>query len=235
MSTHIGANKEDISNKVIMSGDPLRVKYIAEKYLEKYKLINEVRGMLGYTGYYKGERITVMSHGMGIPSAGIYTYELFNDYNVDYIIRLGTAGSYDKNFNVNDVAIVKDSYSDSVYENNLDGSDYETIESSKIINDRIKEIAKEKNIDLKEARVYSADNFYTEEDISKKMKKEHGCSLVEMESFAIFSNARVFNKNASCLLTVSDSFITHEELTSEEREKKLDDMIELGLDTIISL
>ena len=235
MSTHIGANKEDISNKVIMSGDPLRVKYITEKYLDNYKLINEVRGMLGYTGYYKGERITIMAHGMGIPSAGIYTYELFNDYGVDYIIRLGTAGSYDEKFNVNDLAIVKDSYSDSVYENNLDGSNYETIESSKKINDKIKEIAKEKNIKINEARVYSADNFYTEEDITDKMRQEHGCSLVEMESFAIFSNARVFNKEASCILTVSDSFITHEELSSEDREKKLDEMIELGLDTIISL
>ena len=235
MSTHIGANKEDIANRVIMSGDPLRVKYITEKYLDNYKLINEVRGMLGYTGYYKGERITVMAHGMGIPSAGIYTYELFNDYDVDYIIRLGTAGSYDANFNVNDLAIVKDSYSDSVYENNLDGSDYETIESSEKINDKIKEIAKEKNINIKEARVYSADNFYTKDDITDEMREEHGCSLVEMESFAIFSNARVFKKEASCILTISDSFITHEELSSEEREKKLDEMIELGLDTIISL
>ena len=235
MSTHIEAKKEDVSNKVLMSGDPLRIKYIAENYLDNYKEINNVRGMLGYTGFYKGERITIMSHGMGIPSAGIYTYELYNDYDVDYILRLGTAGSYDDNYNVNDIILVNESYSDSVYALNLDNYKDSIVNSSEKINKKIEELSNKEGIILKKARVYSTDNFYTKEDVSNKMTNEKGCSLVEMETFAIFNNARLFNKDASALLTVSNSFITNDELTKEERERKLNVMIELGLETLISL
>lgn len=235
MSVHINAKKEDIASRVIMSGDPFRVKYIAEKYLSDYKVINTVRGMLGYTGYYKNERITVMSHGMGIPSAGIYTYELYNEFNVESIIRLGTAGSYDEDYNINDIVLVISSYSNSVYALNLDGYKESIIDSSKEINEKIEEISNKKGILLKKARVHSTDNFYTKNNITDYMRDEKKCSLVEMESFALFNNARFFNKKASCILTVSDSFITKEELSSEERESKLNKMIELGLDSLISL
>ena len=235
MSTHIEALKEDISNRVILSGDPLRIKYIAEKYLENAKIINNVRGMLGYTGYYNNVRITLLSIGMGIPSAGIYTYELFNNYDVDYVIKLGTAGSYDKDFRVNDVAIAKDVYSTSIYENDYDGSSFELIEANKELNEIIKETAKEDNIVLKEARVYTTDNFYTKNDITDKMREEKKCNLVEMEMFAVLTNAKIFNKKATCILTVSDSFITKEEISNEEKEKRLDTMIKLGLDSIIKI
>ena len=235
MSTHIEALKEDIANRVILSGDPLRIKYIAEKYLENAKIINNVRGMLGYTGYYNNVRITLLSIGMGIPSAGIYTYELFNNYDVDYVIKLGTAGSYDKDFKVNDVAIAKDVYSTSIYENDYDGSSFELIEANKELNEIIKETAKEDNIVLKEARVYTTDNFYTKNDITDKMREEKKCNLVEMEMFAVLTNAKIFNKKATCILTVSDSFITKEEISNEEKEKRLDTMIKLGLDSIIKI
>ena len=235
MSTHINANKGDIAPLVLMSGDPLRVKYIAEKYLEDYKLVNSVRNMYAYTGNYKGKRITVMAHGMGIPSCGIYTYELFNEYDVQTIIRLGTAGSYTKNINVSDIVLVTESYSDSVYAYNLNSYTQRNISSTKEINDIIEETSKEKGIIIKRAKVYSSDNFYTEKDITKIMNEKYECDAVEMESFALFYNAKFFNKKAGCILTISDSFITNNSLSSLEKEKKLDEMIILGLESIIKL
>lgn len=235
MSTHIESNKEDISPLVLMSGDPLRVKYIAEKYLEDIKLVNEVRNMYAYTGYYKGKRITVMAHGMGIPSCAIYTYELYKFYDVQTIIRLGTAGSYNKDINVGDIVLVKESYSDSVYEDNLTNKSEEVISSSEEINNVIKETAKKENKTIKEVKVYSTDNFYTHDDITDTMRDKYNCDAVEMETFALFHNAKYFNRKASCLLTISDSFITKEEMDSETREKKLDDMIVLGLESLLTL
>ena len=235
MSTHIGANKEDISKLVLICGDPLRSKYIAENFLDDYKIVNEVRGMYGYTGYYNGKRISVMSHGMGIPSAGIYTHELFEDYDVDTIIRIGTAGSYVEELKVNDIVLVTESYSDTVYDEVFNNVDVKNTKSTEEINDLIEDKAKEKGIVLKKAKVYTTDNFYTEEDISKKMIEEYGCKAVEMESYIVFYNANYFNKKSACLLTISDSFVSDEELSSEEREKKLDDMIKLGLETLSSL
>ena len=235
MSTHIGANKEDISKFVLICGDPLRSKYIAENFLDNYKIVNEVRGMYGYTGYYNGKRISVMSHGMGIPSAGIYTHELFEDYDVDTIIRIGTAGSYVEELKVNDIVLVTESYSDTVYDEVFNNIDIKNTKSTEELNNLIEAKAKEKGIALKKAKVYTSDNFYTEKDISKKMVEEYGCKAVEMESYIVFYNANYFNKKSACLLTISDSFVSDEELSSEEREKKLDDMIKLGLETLSSL
>ena len=235
MSTHIGAKKEDISKKVLICGDPLRSKYIAEKYLENYKLVNDVRGMYGFTGYYKGDRITVMAHGMGIPSCGIYTHELFDEYDVDVMIRIGTAGSYVEELNVNDIVLVTESYSDTVYDEVFNNKDEKITKSTQEVNDLIEEKAKEEGITIKKAKVYTTDNFYTENDISKKMVEEYGCKAVEMESYIVFYNANYFNKKSACLLTISDSFVSDEELSSEDREKKLDDMIKLGLESLSSL
>ena len=235
MSTHIGAKKEDISNLVLICGDPLRSKYIAEHYLENYKLVNEVRGMYGYTGYYNGKRISVMSHGMGIPSAGIYTYELFNEYDVDVMIRLGTAGSYTGELEVSDLLLVTESYSDTVYDDNLEGSNIDTISSDEELNNHMEDIAKKMGILLKKGKVYSSDNFYTKDDISEKMKTEHGCMAVEMESYVVFLTAKHFNKKSACVLTISDSFVSGKQLTSEEREKKLYDMIKIGLESLSTM
>jgi len=235
MSTHISANKEDVSKNVLICGDPLRAKYISDNYLENSKLINDVRGMLGFTGYYNGKRITVMAHGMGIPSAGIYTYELFNDYDVDTIIRLGTAGSYVEELKVNDIVLVTESYSDTVYDEVFNNKNVKITKSSEEINGILEEKAKKEGILLKKAKVYTSDNFYTENDISKKMIEEQNCKAVEMESYIVFYNANYFNKKSACLLTISDSFVSDEILSSEEREKKLDDMIKIGLETLSSL
>lgn len=235
MSIHIEAKKEDISKKVIVCGDPLRCKFIAEKYLKDYKCINKVRNMLGFTGYYNNELITVMSHGMGNPSMGIYSYELFNDYDVDVIIRIGTAGSYSKDIKVNDIVLATISYSDSIYNYNSDGDKSNINKSNEFVDNIIMDESKKHNIALKNIKVYSSDVFYTKEDISKKMKEEYNCDAVEMETFALFKNANIFNKKASCLLTISDSFVSNDILTKEQREKGLSKMIELALDSINSL
>ncbi len=235
MSIHIEAKKEDISKKVLVCGDPLRCKFIAEKYLKDYKCINKVRNMLGFTGYYNNELITVMSHGMGNPSMGIYSYELFNDYDVDVIIRIGTAGSYSEDIKVNDIVLATISYSDSIYNYNSDGDKSNINKSNEFVDNIIMDESKKHNIALKNIKVYSSDVFYTKEDISKKMKEEYNCDAVEMETFALFKNANIFNKKASCLLTISDSFVSNDILTKEQREKGLSKMIELALDSIITL
>ena len=235
MSIHIEAKKEDISKKVLVCGDPLRCKFIAEKYLKDYKCINKVRNMLGFTGYYNNELITVMSHGMGNPSMGIYSYELFNDYDVDVIIRIGTAGSYSEDIKVNDIVLATISYSDSIYNYNSDGDKSNINKSSESVDNIIINESKKHNIYLKNIKVYSSDVFYTKEDISKKMKEEYNCGAVEMETFALFKNANIFNKKASCLLTISDSFVSNDILTQEQRETGLSKMIELALDSIITL
>ena len=235
MSIHIEAKKDDISKKVIVCGDPLRCKFIAEKYLKDYKCINKVRNMLGFTGYYNNELITVMSHGMGNPSMGIYSYELFNDYDVDVIIRIGTAGSYSKDIKVNDIVLATISYSDSIYNYNSDGDKSNINKSNEFVDNIIMDESKKHNIALKNIKVYSSDVFYTKEDISKKMKEEYNCDAVEMETFALFKNANIFNKKASCLLTISDSFVSNDILTQEQRETGLSKMIELALDSIITL
>ncbi|HOO68319.1 MAG TPA: purine nucleoside phosphorylase DeoD-type, partial [Bacilli bacterium] len=159
-TTHINANKEDIAKTVIMPGDPLRAKFIAETYLKDYKLINSVRNMLGYTGYYKDKRITVMSSGMGNPSMGIYSYELFNYYNVDNIIRVGTCGSYNKDIKIFDLILVDKSYSNSTYALNLNNYKDNNIESSTILNNIIEQTSKENNINIIKGNIHNTDTFY---------------------------------------------------------------------------
>lgn len=232
MSIHIEAKKEEISKLVLMCGDPLRAKYIAETYLKNFRCINNVRNMLGYTGEYDGKSISVMSHGMGNPSMGIYSYELFNDYDVDVIIRIGTAGSYTNHYDINDIILVKESFSDSIYSYAQNNSLNKIILSNEELNKRIINESNNKGIKIDEERVYSTDVFYTKEDITEKMKNKFNCKAVEMESFALFHNANIFNKKAACILTISDSFLNDKKLSSEEKEKGLKVMIELALDTL---
>ncbi|MDD3453434.1 MAG: purine-nucleoside phosphorylase [Bacilli bacterium] len=229
MTAHNEAEKKDIAKKVIMPGDPLRAKFIAENYLENFKLVNKVRNMLAYTGTYKGIEVTIMGSGMGMPSIGIYSYELFNDYNVDTIIRIGTCGSYHKDLDVFDMILVKNSISDSSYAKVQNGYDKNYIESSKMINENIKKIANQNDFKITEGDIYSSDVFY--KDINSEIEKK--CLGVEMESFALFHNANILNKKAACILTVSNSFVTNKETTSEQREKSFTKMIELALDSII--
>lgn len=235
MTAHIEAKKEEIAKTVIMPGDPLRAKFIAETYLDNYKLVNQVRNMYAYTGYYKDKRITVMASGMGIPSIGIYSYELYQFYDVDNIIRVGTAGSYSKDLNLYDIVLVSASYSDSSYAKVQDNTDDTLIEASFATNLYISQAAEDRNIHISIGNVYSSDVFYKEKDNFKDIFQNQGCIACEMESFALFHNAKILNKRASCLLTISNSFITNEETTSEERQTAFTKMIELALEASLKM
>lgn len=231
---HNEAQKEEIAKNVILTGDPSRATFIAQNYLENYKCVNKVRGIYAYTGYYKGTKVTIMAHGMGIPSMAIYSYELYKFYNVENIIRIGTAGSYTKDLNVLDLLLVTSSYSESTYAEVFDGSTTHEINANKELNNHIKNEALAEGLTLVEGKVHSSDAFYTTSEIYTKMNEEKHLLAVEMESYALFKNAEHFGKKASCILTISDSFITKKELTSKERTEALDQMIKLALNTIIN-
>lgn len=232
MTAHIEATKEQIAKTVIMPGDPKRAEYIAKTYLKNYECINTVRGMLGFTGYFNDKRVTVMASGMGMPSIGIYSYELFKFYDVDNIIRIGSAGSYDKDINIYDVVLVTESYSDSHFAKTQNGFDGHIIKSDDELNQKLKDAASKLNIKLHQGTIYSSDVFYKEQDNYQILHDEYHCLGVEMESFALFHNANVLHKKAACLLTISDSIITNEQTTSEEREKSFHQMMEIALNAL---
>ncbi len=232
---HIESEKNDIAKIVIMPGDPRRVDYITKNYLNNYKLINEVRGELGYTGYYKDVRVTIFSSGMGIPSMGIYSHELFTEYDVDTIIRIGSAGSYSEELNVNDIYLVESSYSENNYAYECNGNKENLVSSSKDINNVIERISNELNLIIKKGRVHSTGAFYTENFDMNKVRDEFDCKCVEMETFSLFYNAKRLNKRAACILTISDSFVTGESLSSEDREKGFNDMMKLVLESVVNL
>lgn len=220
-----------IAKTVLMPGDPLRAKYIAETYLENVEQFNQVRGMYGYTGTYHGRKISVMGSGMGMPSIGIYSYELFKFYGVENIIRIGSAGAYDPNLNLFDVVVVKDAYSESSFALTQSGETRDVLPSNQELSEKLLSIAKEKGIHTHYARIHSSDVFYREgESIVEKMYNEKECVCVEMESFALFHNANVLHKNAACLLTISDSLVTHQVTTSLQRQTAFDEMIQIALE-----
>ncbi len=232
MTPHIEALKEDIAKTVIMPGDPLRAKFIAEKYLKDAKLINRVRGMLGYTGYYNDMRVTVLASGMGMPSMGIYSYELFKEYDVENIIRIGSCGAYVKELNLYDIILVDGAYSDSSYAFVQSGCKDNVLYASRELNDVITTVAQNKNIELEHGLIYSSDVFYKENNNFKEIYQKHGCRAVEMETFALFHNANILNKKATAILTVADNAITKLETTSLEREQNFTKMMELALESI---
>lgn len=233
MTPHIEAKYDEIAKTVLMPGDPLRAKFIANKYLENVKKVNEVRGMLAYTGYYKGKKITVMASGMGIPSMGIYSYELYNFYNVENIIRVGSCGTYTNKLKLYDLILVTNSYSSSTYSVVQNGSKNKTIPSSKLLNKKILETAKKNNLKITSGTVHCSDVFYRENDPFIELYNNYDCLAVEMETFSLFHNANSLNKEATCILTVSDNLVTKEETTSLERQNSFTQMIELALNSII--
>lgn len=228
---HIELNdKSKISKTVLMPGDPLRALFIAKTYLKDYIQINSVRNMLGFSGYYKDKFITVMGSGMGMPSIGIYSYELFKFYDVENIIRVGSCGSYSPNLKLYDVILVDKAYSESSYAKTFGLTDDEFIESSSLLNEEIIKSASKLNIDLNFGNIHSSDVFYRLNGTDyQKLYNEYNLLGVEMESFALFANAKALNKNASCLLTVSDSFVTKEETSSLERQNSFTKMMEIAL------
>ena len=236
MTVHIESKKEDIAEVVLMPGDPLRAKYIAEKFLTDYKLVNRVRNMFAYTGYYKDKRVTVFASGMGVPSIGIYSYELYKFYDVKKIIRIGTSGSFNKDIKVKDVVLSSGAYCKSYFDQLFDGEDIDYIESSKSLNDTIINTANSLNIPLKIGKTITSDVFDLYSDSMEKFKSnfpEDDYLATEMEAFGLFYMASKFKREATCLLTVVDSFYDENSLTSEEREKSLDQMITLALEAAI--
>lgn len=233
-TAHNKANKGDIAKTVLMSGDPLRIKKIAEKYLDNPKLVNDIRNIYAYTGTYKGKEVTVMAHGMGIPSMGIYAYELFKFYDVEKIIRLGSCGGYSKDLNLLDIVLVNDSYTESNFAYELNNEKVNQVSSSKELNDKLKETADRLGINLVEGNVMSTDCFdWYVKDINVLLDRiPKNLIAAEMESFALFYLARQFNREASCLLTVVDSHYNKEELSAEDRESKLDKMSLVALESI---
>lgn len=234
---HIIANQNEIANKVLLPGDPLRAKYIADNFLEDAKCINTVRNMLGYTGKYKGKKITVIGSGMGIPSVAIYAAELFLFYNVDKIIRIGTAGAFNKNIKIRDIVLAKSAYSDSNYRYELTKNKSKKITSSNNLNQLIINTAKKNNINIKTGVVYTSEVFdlYSPIDhLLKKIPKNINPLACEMEAFGLFTIAKYYNKEATCLLSITDSkYELNNSLTIKERENSLNEMIKLALDSII--
>ena len=234
MSTpHNQANKGDIAKTVLMPGDPLRAKYIAETFLENPKQFNTIRNMFGYTGLYKGKEVSVMGSGVGMPSIGVYSYELYKEYDVENIIRIGSCGSYTTDLTLGDVMIVNASWSDSSFAKvqNLDESDIQ-YPSEKLLKQCL-EVAKENKIPYTVGKIHSSDIFYVEPHAVKDWYKEYGTLAVEMESFALFSNAKVLGKHAACLLTVSDNLVTDEHMSAKDREISFTNMMKIALETAI--
>lgn len=229
---HIEVNeKSSFSKTVLMPGDPLRAKFIAETYLEDVKLINQVRNMFAYTGYYKGKKITVMGSGMGMPSIGIYSYELYNVYDVENIIRIGSCGSYDPKINIYDVIIATKAYSESSYAKVAFNFQEEMLDGSPELLKSLNEAANKLKIPVFNEVIHSSDVFYRKHgDVFKDVRDKYHCVAVEMESFALFANARYLGKKAACILTVSDSLVTHEETTAAERQTSFNKMMEIALE-----
>ena len=232
---HIEAKKGEIAKNVLMPGDPLRAKYVAEHFLEDARLVNQVRNVYAYTGTYKGKELTVMASGMGMPSIGIYSYELYKFYDVDNIIRIGSAGAYTDRLAVYDVVLADSAWSQSSFAKVQNGCMDDVLYPSEALNTRILDAAHCLQIPLKTARIHSSDVFYTEDNVDTyaDIYRKHGCTCVDMESFALFHNANVLGKKAACLLTISDSLATGEEASTMERQTSFTDMMEIALNASI--
>ncbi len=235
MSTpHNRAEKGQIAKTVLMPGDPLRAKFIAEHFLEGAVLVNDVRGMLGYTGSYGGRPVSVMGSGMGMPSIGIYSYELYSQYGVENIIRIGSAGSYTPKAKLFDVVLATGAYSESSYARTQSGFEGDVTRPSEELNQALRASARRLGVPLIEGMIHSSDVFYRETGDEhplywEKLRDEKGCLAVEMESFALFHNAARLGRRAACLLTISDSFVSPEITTAQQREKSFTQMMEVAL------
>lgn len=228
---HIRANVGDFAKTVIMPGDPLRAKFIAENYLTDYKLITDVRNILGYTGFYKGKRVSVMASGMGQPSIGIYSYELFTHFGVENIIRVGTCGSFREDINLFDILICSGACTDSNWSGQFDlrGGTYSAISDFYLTKKAFDEI-KKRGLPTHVGNILSSDVFYDVEPDSWKKWAGLGCMGVEMEAYALYTNAARLNKRALALLTVTDHFVKHERASVEQRERDLRKMLEVALE-----
>ena len=232
---HIGANKGDIAETILLPGDPLRAKYIAETFLENVVQYNNVRGMLGFTGTYKGKKVSVQGTGMGVPSIGIYAHELIAEFGVKNLIRIGTAGSYQENVKIRDVVLAMSASTDSAINKlRFNGADYAPTANAEMLF-KAHEIAKQKGLNVKDGNVFTSDTFYGDDPNAWKKWAKFGVLCVEMETAQLYTTAAKLGANALTLLTISDSFITHEVTSAEERQTTFNEMIEVALETAISL
>ena len=233
MSNHIAAKKGQIAESILLPGDPLRAKFIAENFLTGAEKYNDIRNMFGYTGTYKGVPVSVQGSGMGMPSMGIYSWELMNDYGVQNLVRIGTAGSFNKGIRCRDIVVALSASTDSNYAANfaLPGTYAPTCSYDLLV--KTQKAAEENNISFKAGNVVSVDVFY---DLQEGWKKwaEMGVLCVDMEAAALYMNASWLGRNALTILTISNDFLTGEETTAEEREKTFTDMMKLALEAVIA-
>lgn len=239
MTPHNEANLGDFAKTVIMPGDPLRAKYIAENFLDDYKLVNTVRNMLGFTGYYKGKQISVMAHGMGMPSVGIYSYELYKLYDVENIIRIGSCGAYSKDSDLFDVILADNVHTEGNYALTFNNENCHLVQADKTLNSVIKQVA-----DISKSKIVVGNTTCTDmvdfymtnpKKFFNRLPKKLDIIAAEMEAFALFYNAKVLNKKAACLMTVVDSPFIEKQASAEEREQGLNKMIKIALEAGILL
>ena len=232
---HIKCYKEDIASIVLMPGDPLRAKFIAENYLDNYRLVNEVRNMLAYTGFYKGKKITVFFFVLGLASMGIYCYELYKFFDVKYIIRIGSCGSNNPNIKLLDIVLATSSYTETNFSYTFNSENINEVNSSSKLNNII--INKAKNLNLKTGKTACTLVFdaYMQDQKGYNARLPKDIIASEMEAFALFYIAKKLEKQASCLLTVSDSIYENKKITTIERQNNLKDMIELALESCLEV
>ena len=232
---HINAEKDAFGKTVLMPGDPLRSKFIAENYLENAKLVNNIRGIQGYTGTYKGTKISVMASGMGMPTIGIYSYELFNFFNVENIMRIGSTGSIQEKVKVRDIVIGMGACTNSNYASQyqLTGT-FAPIASYPLMREAIAQ-AEKSGASYHVGNILSSDTFYSDNKTENESWKKMGVLCIEMEAAALYMNAARCGKNALAILTVSDSLVTGEETTAEERQNSFTQMMEIALNTAVAV
>ena len=235
MSVHINAKEGEISKIVLMPGDPMRARYIAENFLDDSRLVSQIRNMCYYTGLYRDIPITVGGSGMGCPSIGIYSYELYEQYGVDCIIRIGTAGAYTTELELFDLLNVEKAFGESTYAVHAHGFLEDHFPHQGKAFDQIRETAAGMQTPLKSCNIHSSDVFYRAEKGIPKIAADNNCLAVEMESFALFSNAKKLSRMAACLLTVSDIIPTGNRMSVDDREKALKAMISLALQSAVQI
>jgi purine-nucleoside phosphorylase len=235
MSVHINAKQGEIAKNVLMPGDPLRAKYIADNFLQDVKLVSSTRNVFCYTGTYNSVPLSVCASGMGCPSIGIYSYELYTEYGVDCIIRIGTCGAYTTKLKLFDLINVEKAASESTFAKYAWGIEGSVISSQGRAFEVINSTASELKTELISCNIHSSDIFYRKDMGTPAVATAHHCLAVEMEAFALFANAQYLGKTAGTILTVSDVIPTHEKISSDQREKSLLPMIDLALGTCVKL
>ena len=230
MTVHIGADKGEIADTILLPGDPMRAKFIAENYLEDIKCYNEVRGMLGFTGEYKSKKISVQGTGMGMPSISIYANELIKDYGVKNLIRVGSCGAINENADIRDVILASGASTTSrMNEVRFEGGDYAPTPSFELLH-RAYKVAEDKGIEVKVGDVLSVDKFYHDDPEHWKKWAEYGVWAIEMETAELYTLAAKYGVNGLAILTVSDSLVSGKELSASDREKTFTEMMEIALE-----